>query len=301
MERSSLNDAFFNPNDRQSGVMVFNSYLDDRITLAGSYARVGHSTLPDFGFYAQDGLYAGGVRVTGLPIYENDGRCLMHLGFDWFHQAIANHQLAVANRMPLRAGGGSDEIPNLLATGNFFTPDGADVFDFEWAMICGPFSMSAEYALAEGGRAFENFDGVNFSGPRGRIFYHAYYVEGGYFLTPGDCRSYDKKTGTWGRTLPQENAFLVRDDKGGWCRGRGAVQLVARYTYIDLVSGTPPLTSNSGGAQAGKQQDVTLGINWYLNPQTIVSLNYVWTHVDSVVPGASGDVQGLGVRLHFDF
>jgi phosphate-selective porin OprO/OprP len=179
MERSPIFDAYFNPNNAQSGVMVFNSYLDDRLTLTGAYTRVGHATLNDFGFDAEDGRYAGGVRITGLPIYENDGRTLMHLGFDYFHQTLASHTFAVANRMPLRGGAGPDEVPNLLATGNFFSPNGGDVFDFEWALIWGPFSMSAEYALARGTDIFENFDGVNFSGPRGNANTHAYYIEAG--------------------------------------------------------------------------------------------------------------------------
>jgi hypothetical protein len=32
-----------------------------------------------------------------------------------------------------------------------------------------------------------------------------------------------------------------------------------------------------------------------------LAVNYVWTHIDSVVPGASGDIHGIGTRLHFDF
>jgi phosphate-selective porin len=46
---------------------------------------------------------------------------------------------------------------------------------------------------------------------------------------------------------------------------------------------------------------VTLGINWYLNPQTILSVNYVTTHINSVVSGANGNIEGIGTRLHFDF
>jgi phosphate-selective porin OprO/OprP len=76
---------------------------------------------------------------------------------------------------------------------------------------------------------------------------------------------------------------------------------VARYTYLNLVSGSPTLTPADGGARAGRQHDVTLGVNWYLNPQVYVLVNYVWTHLDSVVPGASGNVQGVGCRLHIDF
>jgi phosphate-selective porin OprO/OprP len=302
MERSSLYDTFLGPNNYQNGLMLFNSYLEDRITAASTYARVGKATLDSFGFNAEDGLYAAGVRLTGLPIYQDDGRVLMHLGFNYFHQALAGHTFAVANRMPLRAGGGSDQIPNLLATGSFFSPNGGSLVDFEWAYVYGPFALSAEYALSWGTDIFERFDGVTFSGPRGNVTYQAFYVESGYFITPGDGRSYDKKIGTWARTVPKENAYISRDEDGTWCHGHGAVQLVARYTYLDLVSGSPTLsTPSSGGAQAGIQQDVTLGANWYLNPQTIISCNYVWTHITSTVAGASGNIQGFGVRLHFDF
>jgi hypothetical protein len=45
MERSSMFDAFYNPNDYQNGVMVFNSYFDDRVTLAGSAAWIGKSNV----------------------------------------------------------------------------------------------------------------------------------------------------------------------------------------------------------------------------------------------------------------
>jgi phosphate-selective porin OprO/OprP len=303
MERSSLFDAFLDPNNFQNGLMLFDSYLDDRVTVASTFTRVGHSTLNSFGFDAEDGLYAAGIRLTGLPIYQHDGQVLMHLGVDYFHQALSGHGFSGANRMPLRAGGGSSQIPNLLATGNFFTPNGADLVDFEWAFVYGPFAVSAEYALTRVTDVFESFNGITFSGPRGNATYQAFYVETGYFLTPGDGRRYNKEIGTWDRTIPQENAFISKGEDGTWCHGRGAVQLLARYTYLDLVSGTPPLTpsSTSAGAQAGKQQDVTLGVNWYLNPQTIISCNYVWTHLDSVIAGASGNVQGFGVRLHFDF
>jgi phosphate-selective porin OprO/OprP len=301
MERSSLYDAFLNPNDYQNGVMLFNSFLDDRITAATAFTRVGKATLDSFGFAAEDGLYAEGLRLTGLPIYEDDGRMLLHLGFNYFHQSLSGHTFTVANRMPLRAGGGSDQIPNLLDTGNFFSPNGADFFDFECAFVLGPFSISGEYALARATDVFENFNGVTFSGPRGNATYQAFYVESGIFLTPGDHRSYDKKIGTWARTVPQQNFFVGRGDDGSWCHGCGAVQLLARFTYLDLVSGSPTLTPTSGGARAGRQQDVTVGVNWYLNPQTIIACNYVWTHLDSVVAGASGDIQGVGIRVHFDF
>jgi phosphate-selective porin OprO/OprP len=263
MERSPVYDAFFNPNDYQSGLMLFNSYLDDQVTAASSFTRIGKATMSSFGFDTGDGLYAAGFRLTGLPIYQDDGRLLMHLGFDYFHQALTGHTFADANRMPLRAGAGPDELPNLLATGNFFSPNGADILDFDWAFVDGPFALSAEYALARVTDGFGKFNGVNFSQPRGDVTYQAFYVECGYFLTPGDGRHYDKKTGTWARTVPQQNAFLAKGEDGTWCHGHGAVQLLARYTYLDLVSRSPTLTpsSTSSGAQAGIQQDATVGVS----------------------------------------
>src|SRR5262249_26391643 len=62
IERSSMYDAFYNPNDYQNGVVVFNSYLDDRVTLAASAAWIGKSTTQSFGFAANDGKYGVGAR-----------------------------------------------------------------------------------------------------------------------------------------------------------------------------------------------------------------------------------------------
>ncbi|MCI0463014.1 MAG: hypothetical protein L0Z62_39205 [Gemmataceae bacterium] len=301
LERSSLFDAFLGPNHYQNGVVVFNSYLDDRLTLAGAFTRHGKSDVQSFGFGAEDGGYAGAVRVTGLPVYLDEGRVLLHVGAGFAHQSLRGHQFAVASRPLLRSGAGNRQTPNVVATGTFFTPNGASVLDLEWALVWGRFAMSAEYAVARIANVFDTFNGLVFSGPRGDATYQAAYIEAGYFLTPGDRRHYDRKTATWARTVPQENAFLVKGEEGKWCSGRGAVQLLARYTFLDLVSGSPVLTTTSGGAGAGQQHDITLGVNWYLNPQTHLMVNYIWTHLDSVTPGASGNFQGLGCRLHFDF
>lgn len=298
MERSSMFDAFYNPNDYQNGIMVFDSYFQDRVTLAGSATWIGKSTVQSFGFGANEGKYGFAARVTALPIYENEGRCLLHVGAGYFHQTLVNNNFSVASRPLLRAGAGNTQTPNLIFTGTFFAPSGADVANVEGALVWGPFSLSSEFAVLHVRDVFEQGQPF-FAGPRGDVTYQAAYVEAGYFVT-GEHRRYDKKTGTWARTVPEENAFLVNGD-GHWLFGRGGVQLCARYTYLDVVDGTPVLTPTSGGARAGRQQDLTLGVNWYLNSQTWLMLNYVATHIDSVVPGASGNIQGIGCRVHIDF
>ncbi len=135
--------------------------------------------------------------------------------------------------------------------------------------------------------------------PRGPVSYYACYVEGGLFLTPGDGRSYNRKFGVFDRTVPVQNGYLVRGEDGP-IFGRGALQVLCRYSYLDLAGGTPVLTP-SAGAQAGIEQDITLGLNWYLNPQSVIMINYITTKINSVQPGLSGRFDGLGFRLHFDF
>jgi phosphate-selective porin OprO/OprP len=298
MERSSMFDAFYNPNDYQNGVVIFDSYLDDRVTLAGSAAWIGKSDVQSFGFGASEGKFGVGGRVTGLPMYADDGCRLLHVGAGWFHQALVDDRFSVASRPLLRSGAGGTQTPNLIFTGTFFTPNGVDIANVEAAFVVGPFSLSSEYAVTHVSDVFEQGTPV-FTGARGDVTYQAAYVEAGLFVTPGDRRRYDKKTGTWTRTNPLENAFIVKRD--GWLLGRGALQLVARYTYVDLVDGEPVLTPTSGGARAGRQHDLTLGFNWYINSQTWVMLNYVATHIDSVVPDADGDIHGVGCRVHIDF
>jgi phosphate-selective porin OprO/OprP len=299
MERSSMFDAFYNPNDYQNGICTFDSYLDDRVTLAGSAAWIGRSDVQAFGFGANEGKYAFGTRATALPIYRDEGHTLLHLGAGFFHQTLVDHRFNVASRPLLRAGAGGNDTPNLIFSGTFFSPDPAGVANVEAAFVRGPFSISSEYAVASVGDVFEQSTPV-FAGSRGSATYQGGYVESGLFITPGDHRRYDVKTGTWARTLPVENAYLTRRRSGG-IRTLGAVQLLARYTYVDLVDGEPVITPTSGGARAGRQHDVTLGVTWYINSQLWVMINGVATHIDSVVPGADGNVRGIGCRLHFDF
>ena len=58
----------------------------------------------------------------------------------------------------------------------------------------------------------------------------------------GENRAYDKRGGTlareyFGKPGPYENAWIVRDANGHLCWGRGAWEIAARYSYVDLNSG----------------------------------------------------------------
>ena len=147
MERSPGHDAFLQPFNYVTGIMAFDAYCDDRITAAVAFTRVGKQTITPFGFGAGPGEYAGTGRVTCLPVYEDEGRELLHLGIGYSYSGTDDNNFAAANRPLVRAGAGPRQVPNILFTGNFFTPDAVQIADAEVAAVWGRFALSAEYQL----------------------------------------------------------------------------------------------------------------------------------------------------------
>src|SRR5262249_31809377 len=83
LEQSAYSQAFYQK--VAPGLWTSNNYFNERATSAFMVYRQDEDTgNPDYsgmnGANFSDGKYAFTGRLTGLPIYENDGRCLMHLG-----------------------------------------------------------------------------------------------------------------------------------------------------------------------------------------------------------------------------
>ena len=296
MERSPGNDAFLVPVNYVTGVESFNTWCDDRVTGSIAFVRVGKQDISPFSFGSGPGKYAGTFRVTCLPCYSDDGRQLLHLGIGYDYSGSENNFYA-ANRPLVRAGAGSTDVPNVIFTGNYFTPNAVQLADAEIAAVTGRWSLSAEYQLAHGTDLYTQLNNGVFSGPHGDVTYQAYYVEGGFFLNSEDYRRYNKKEGTWGRQLAASTSPCQQH--ATWLFDHTPVQLICRYSYLNLAGGNPVLTPSSG-AQAGWENDITAGVDWYVNPEVHFIVNYVYTHL-TYVNNTSGDINGLGCRLHLDF
>ena len=80
----------------------------------------------------------------------------------------------------------------------------------------------------------------------------SYYGQVSYFLT-GESRSYKSSLSGFGRLNPKNNY-----GKNGW----GALEIAARFSAINMQ-------------EDSSLEDITIGLNWYLNPNTRMMFNYV--------------------------
>jgi phosphate-selective porin OprO/OprP len=157
-------------------------------------------------------------------------------------------------------------------TGTITNVKHTNVYGIEAATVFNGFSLQGEYIHTDVDRGDE-FSEVAFNG---------WYVYGSWILT-GDSRPYNAKKGSFGRLKPKS--------KGG------AWELAARYSVLEL---------NDGPITGGQEENITLGINWYLNKQTRLMLNYIVVDNDQDA-NAKGNAVGdddpniFQMRFQLDF
>ena len=243
---------------RNTGIMINNHVLEDRMTYALGVFR----EADDFGSGEGDGKYNVTARLTGLPLYEDEGSALLHLGLAYSHRNRSD-TFSYSQRPE------SHLAERLINTGSVEVDD-LDLVGAEVAMVYGPASLQVEYITA----MVDDDAGSNpdFSG---------YYIQTSYFLT-GEHRPYRLSDAVFSRVKPKA-------DFPGQEGGIGAWEIAARYSHLDL---------KDGGINGGELDDVTVGLNWYLNPNTRVMLNYVYADASDLYEGATHILQ---TRFQIDF
>lgn len=320
MERSSLFDTFI----QEFGLGIFQTraFFDERLTASSSFHRTSiFNGVADGAMYA-NGQYATSERITGLPIYEEDGRYLLHLGAS-YHWRQANQDSSVTT--PLTGGLPNGVAPNIVRfqsradlrdavgvgspaytvgqralqgnnnrfidTGNILA-DSVGTFATELYGVYGPFSFLTESTFASVNNAY--FPASNKGKSVGDQFFWGTNGQASYFLT-GESRGYNKRYGYYDRVIPYGNAFFVKGENGIE-RGIGAWELTYRFTYTDLNS---PNATNA--IRGGQLYSNTVGVNWHLNPNMRIMLNYTTANRIVDAPNQSGLVQGIGTRIHVEF
>ncbi len=287
MERSYTFDAFIGGLDNgfRPGASVFNTALDERMTWA---VGVFKNQNRGFGWNVGDGEGDVTGRLTYLPWNSNDGRCLLHVGLGASHRDLDDDEARFRSRTLLRNGPG--HLHTVLAEARM-TGDDQDLIVPEVVLVHGPWTVQSEYLATW----VHGVDSRITPGPgtpldAGTYFADGWYVEVLYFLT-GENRVYDTKYPRFGRVVPNENYFYVPGEHGPLL-GRGAWQVGARYSTINL---------NDAGINGGELDDVTLGLNWFLNPNLKLQWNYTCAWRDAADDTSDGNVHGFGMRVAFDF
>jgi len=176
------------------------------------------------------------ARVTWLfPLAAETN---MHVGFAAAYRDYGDDKEARIRQRP------ESHVTDarLVDTGAFAASD-RSLYGLEAALIKGRFSAQGEYIVAhysgDGDERDRDLDG--------------YYAYVSWFLTP-DSRGYSGGRGVFGQVKP---ASIV--GKGG----RGAWEAALRYSALDAE------------AEGGKQNNISLALNWYATPTIRFSMNYV--------------------------
>ena len=302
MERSFLQDAYFGPFNNGFSPGVSLSNWNEAETVLGTIGAY-KNTQDVFAYDTGDNEYSVTGRLSCVPWAANDDAQLVHLGcgasFRKLDQDVApaTGNLRIRSRASLRNGPGPLN-PNLADT-NFvgrLLANNETLLAPEIAIVDGPWLWQAEYVagflnsvtFTPNGGAATN---------AGQVFTQGQYVQVLYFLT-GEHRVYERHEGRFGRVVPNCNATWNPCGFGSL----GAWQIGARYGFLDL-------NDPAAGVNAGYIQDLTLGLNWFLNPFAKFQFNYIHQRVENtqvnsagvVTAVNNGDLDGFGVRFAQDF
>lgn len=143
----------------------------------------------------------------------------------------------------------------LIDTGSIAAQDLTNV-GVELAWRHNRFSAQAEYATTKVKR--NSMSDLNFD---------AGYLQLSYFLTD-HRRGYRSSSGAFTQ--------VAKDSRNAW-------ELAARFSYADL---------NDGDVTGGREENLTLGLNWYLSKNYRVMLNYIDVDAD---PNADGIIESPSI------
>lgn len=202
------------------------------------------------------------ARFTAAPLM--DGTTIVHVGVSYSAENPASSQNTATNQSI--GAGGFAYAGRRGPSFNLGTTTGdVSTIGFEYANVFGPFFAQAEYMLQTqdaGSQAPVNADDQDIT---------AYYVQASYFVT-GESKPYKSADGVFGSPKPNSEA--------------GAIEITGRY---DIAKADDPgYTGSSCTAVTDTKCQitaVTLGLNYYVNPNVRFMLNYVMGEADK---GATG-------------
>ncbi len=267
---------------RRFGVAAEETFCKDRIRLFYGIFQEGATNTNRYIQEDNQGQVFN-VRLSAAPVFEKEGRHVLHLGGHWSYASTKDGSTSVSGNV-----GSIAWLPTSISTGSTsndtFACNHHNRAGIELAYQRGAFAVQSEAFVGEYA-GYKNQPGRTATGA---------YVELKYFLT-GEHRSYDLKKGMFGAVKMKNNFHPHKVGDWNLVDGFGAWQVVVQWSYLDLGDWRDVST------RAGQQNDVTLGLNWFWTPNIRWIFEYV--HSEQNISGYRGntseDIFGTSLRLHF--
>ena len=224
-------------------------------------------------------------RLTFTPFYDEatGGASLLHtgIGYAYTRPRLRLDPLDMVTRIrPVRFTARPEihEGVPLIDTGIIDTQQ-FQLLNVELAWAHGPLTIQSEGTYAQ----LDEAGG-------GSTHVWGSYVEGSWFLT-GERRPYDRNFAVFRRVIPYENFWMVRTP-GGTQAGLGAWEVAARWSHLNFADVNDQYL-----------HDLTVGLNWYWNPNSRLMFNWIHPFAHNSPEGVYTDSQGdiLAARLQVDF
>jgi phosphate-selective porin OprO/OprP len=222
------------------GYMVYDSAANERMSWAAGFFSFGSKNEQN----ASNSSLSVTLRLTGLPLWRDEGRRYAHLGLAYSTRDPQSSSTRFRSRPEARF------VPFVADTGDIDSSK-IQLFGAEAAAVNGPLWLQSELIYSK--VATEEYGGLGFWGG---------YVQAGFFLT-GEVRPYNRTEGLFDRVVPRvehRGGVPVKKSRGG------AFELTVRASNIDL---------DEGGIDGGKVLDYSFGVNWYANPTARLMLNFI--------------------------
>ena len=241
MERSLTNQF---DNDRNPGLMLNNSFLDKRLSIfAGYFYPAG------VGAKYTGNKYNLTFRLAGIPYYNDDeGMKVVHIGMGLTYENHDDQELSYASRPEAHL------APKYLKVKVDKTKSLNEI-NGELVLVFNSLSLHSEYTYSS------VKTGVNSALKESDYGFYSFFGTLSWFIT-GEHKNYKKGKGVFDKISPKKNFGT----KGGF----GALEVALRYSVLNL---------NDKDLSGGKMNNITAGINWYLNPVTRISFNYVHSSI----------------------
>jgi len=249
---------------RGVGVMIRHAELEERMQWSVAAITSGQSGADNAG----TSNITLTTRVTGLPVMKQDGKDFVHVGVGYSVRNPRSGTIRYQTRPEARF------VTPFLDTGDM-PVDGNQLLGLEFATVQGAWWAQAEWIGS-------NLNADDLGDPK----FSGAYFEAGWFFT-GESRTYLRRDGIFGRVLP-----FRPYEKGGnpFKKGSngGAIELTGRISTTDLTD---------AAVRAGKIDDFSVGMNWYLTPATRFMANYIYSRVNN---GDGGHANIFLIRYAFN-